>query len=50
MVITTASRPETKEFSKSIGATHIVNHREDLVKQIEELKLDVPVKYAFFSS
>lgn len=45
VVITTASRPETLEFTKRMGATHVLNHREDLVKQLQDLKLDVPVKY-----
>ncbi|EWZ29434.1 NADPH2:quinone reductase [Fusarium oxysporum Fo47] len=26
-----------------MGATHVINHREDLIKQIEELNLDVPI-------
>ncbi|KAI1260979.1 quinone oxidoreductase [Xylariaceae sp. FL1019] len=52
IVITTASRPETVEFSKQMGATHVVNHREDIVKQIRDLNLpaDVPLKYAFITS
>lgn len=52
VVITTASRPETTEFSKSMGATHVVNHREDIVRQIRDLDLPegVPLKYAFISS
>jgi zinc-binding alcohol dehydrogenase family protein len=50
VVITTASREETVKFSKDVGAaTHTINHREDLVKQVEELKLDVPVKYVFIT-
>lgn len=44
VVITTASRPETVEFSKKMGATHVINHREDLKQQIEYLQLDVPIK------
>lgn len=32
-----------------MGATHIVNHREDLVKQVSDLNLDVPVKYIFLT-
>lgn len=44
-VITTASQPETVEFTKSMGATHTVNHREDAVAQVNDLKLDVLVKY-----
>lgn len=49
MIITTASRPETVDFSKSMGATHTVNHREDLEPQISALKLDVPLKYVFIT-
>jgi NADPH:quinone reductase-like Zn-dependent oxidoreductase len=44
VVITTASRPETVEFTKKMGATHVVNHRMDLKKQVDDLKLDVPIK------
>lgn len=44
VVITTASRPETVEFTKKMGATHVINHRLDLKKQVDDLKLDVPVK------
>lgn len=43
-VITTASRPNTIEFTKKMGATHVLNHREDLEKQVQELNLDVPLK------
>ncbi|KAI1107393.1 quinone oxidoreductase [Jackrogersella minutella] len=52
VVITTASRPETVQFSKKMGATHVVNHREDIVKQIKDLDLpaDVPLKYAYITS
>lgn len=49
VVITTASRPETVEFTKPKGATHIVNHREDIVAQVKDLKLDVPLKYIFIT-
>ncbi|KAK3713333.1 hypothetical protein LTR37_008525 [Vermiconidia calcicola] len=49
VVITTASRSETVEFSKSMGATHVVNHREDVPSQIADLKLDVPIKYVFLT-
>ncbi|KAL8832887.1 MAG: hypothetical protein Q9170_004689 [Blastenia crenularia] len=49
VVVTTASRQETQEFSKEMGATHVVNHREDLVKQIADLNLDVPLKYIFIT-
>ncbi|KAI0178017.1 quinone oxidoreductase [Pestalotiopsis sp. NC0098] len=52
VVITTTSREETTRFSKQMGATHVVNHREDLVKQIRELNLpkDIPLKYALITS
>lgn len=43
-VITTASRPETVDFTKQMGATHVLNHRDDLEKQIQNLNLDVPLK------
>ena len=33
-VIATASRPETIAWVKELGADHVVNHREDLVKQV----------------
>lgn len=50
VVVSTASRDETVEFSKEVGgATHIINHREDLVKQVEDLELDVPIKYVFIT-
>lgn len=44
VVITTASRPNTIEFTKRMGATHVLNHREDLEKQLKELNLEVPLK------
>ncbi|KAI0843487.1 quinone oxidoreductase [Hypoxylon sp. FL0890] len=52
IVITTASRPETAEFSKQMGATHVVNHRQDIIKQIRDLNLpaDIPLNYAFITS
>ncbi|ODM24338.1 hypothetical protein SI65_01928 [Aspergillus cristatus] len=49
-VITTASRPETTEFTKQMGATHVVNHRDDIPAQIAKLDLDVPLKYIFITS
>ncbi|KAF4962427.1 hypothetical protein FSARC_9499 [Fusarium sarcochroum] len=30
-----------------MGATHVVNHREDIVEQIKKLKLEVPVNYVY---
>lgn len=49
VVISTASRPETQRFSKSMGATHTINHREDLAPQIDKLNLNVPIKYIFIT-
>jgi NADPH:quinone reductase-like Zn-dependent oxidoreductase len=49
VVITTTSRPETTAFSKSMGATHTVNHRHPLPSQIAALHLSVPLKYIFIT-
>lgn len=49
VVVTTASRPQTVQFSQQMGATHVVNHREDIVSQIADLRLDVPIKYCFIT-
>ncbi|KAB8252809.1 hypothetical protein BDV35DRAFT_375680 [Aspergillus flavus] len=49
VVITTASRPETIDFTNKMGATHVVNHRKDLKKQVDELQLDVPIKYVYIT-
>lgn len=49
VIITTASRDETRTFSKEMGATHIINHHENIPKQIDELKLNVPLKYAYIT-
>lgn len=49
VVVTTTSREETTAFSKEMGATHTVNHREDVVQQIKDLQLDVPIKYIFIT-
>jgi NADPH2:quinone reductase len=40
-VIATASRPETIEWCKGQGATHIINHRKPLKEQIDALGLTV---------
>ncbi|RGP80722.1 nadph2:quinone reductase [Fusarium longipes] len=47
VVVATASRRETIESCQKMGATHVINHREDLVKQVSDLKLDVPIKYIY---
>jgi NADPH:quinone reductase-like Zn-dependent oxidoreductase len=49
VIISTASKEESKKFAKKMGATHIVNHHEDIPKQIAELNLKIPLKYAFIT-
>jgi NADPH:quinone reductase len=39
-VIATASRPETIEWVKKMGADHVINHRESLLDQIKALGLE----------
>ncbi|TDH35784.1 zinc-binding alcohol dehydrogenase family protein [Pseudohoeflea suaedae] len=41
-VIATASRPETIEWVKQLGAHHVVNHREPLAPQVAELGIGAP--------
>lgn len=38
-VVATASRPETQEWVRKMGADHVVDHRGDLVAQLAELEL-----------
>lgn len=45
VVISTASRPETIEWTKKMGATHVLNHHEDLKEQVDGLKLSVPIRW-----
>jgi zinc-binding alcohol dehydrogenase family protein len=37
VVIATASRPETANWVKALGADHVVNHREPMVEQVRAL-------------
>ena len=39
-VIATASRPETTEWVKKMGADHVINHRESLVDQVKALGIE----------
>lgn len=41
-VIATASRPETVEWVKSLGAHHVIDHRRPLAEQIEALAIGQP--------
>ncbi|ENV01423.1 MULTISPECIES: zinc-binding alcohol dehydrogenase family protein [Acinetobacter] len=45
-IIATASRAETKEWVKQLGADYVLDHREPLAPQIKHLGLDVPL-YVF---
>lgn len=38
-VIATASRPETQDWVRKMGADHVVNHRSDLAAQVADLGL-----------
>ena len=48
-VVATASRPETSEWVKNLGADHVVNHREDMVAQVRELGLQYVDHIAIFN-
>lgn len=39
-VIATASRPETLEWVKKMGADHVISHRKSLVDQMKELGIE----------
>lgn len=41
-VIATASRPDTQEWARSLGADHIIDHTKPLVQQIDALGLGSP--------
>jgi NADPH:quinone reductase-like Zn-dependent oxidoreductase len=43
-VIATASRKETIDSCKRMGATHVIDHRKDLVSQVQALNLEIPIK------
>lgn len=38
-VIATASRPETQDWVRKMGADHVIDHREDMIAQIDDLGL-----------
>ncbi|ORE94217.1 zinc-binding alcohol dehydrogenase [Stappia sp. 22II-S9-Z10] len=41
-VITTASRGETADWSKGLGATHVIDHTQPLAAQVEALGIGAP--------
>ncbi|MDY7843091.1 zinc-binding alcohol dehydrogenase family protein [Aeromonas caviae] len=42
IVISTASRPETQEWVKGLGAHHVIDHSRPLASQIAELNIGAP--------
>lgn len=36
-IFATASRPETSQWVTELGASHVINHREDMVRQVRDL-------------
>jgi NADPH2:quinone reductase len=42
IVIATASRPETVDWCKSLGAHHVIDHTQDMAAQISSLGLEAP--------
>uniref|UniRef100_A0A7S2ZRV5 Enoyl reductase (ER) domain-containing protein n=1 Tax=Rhodosorus marinus TaxID=101924 RepID=A0A7S2ZRV5_9RHOD len=46
-VIATASRPDTIDWCKNLGADHVINHRESLAPQLEGLGYPKGVRYVF---
>lgn len=49
VVIATASRPETSDWVKELGADHVVNHREPMVEQVRALGFDHVDHIAIFN-
>ncbi|ARM16179.1 MULTISPECIES: zinc-binding alcohol dehydrogenase family protein [Rhizobium] len=41
-VIATASRPETQEWAKSLGARHVIDHSKPLAEQVAALGIGAP--------
>ena len=48
-VIATASRPETSQWVRELGADHVVNHREDMVSQVRSLGFEYVDYIAIFN-
>lgn len=44
-VISTASRPETIEWTQKYGANYVINHREDITKQLANLGFEKGVDF-----
>lgn len=41
-VIATASRPETQDWARSLGAHHVIDHRQSIPEQVAALRLGAP--------
>lgn len=41
-VVATASRPETREWVKALGAHHVIDHTQPLAAQVDALKIGQP--------
>ncbi len=41
-VVTTASRPESEQWCRRLGADHVINHDQDLIGQYRNLNIDKP--------
>src|SRR5690606_20983371 len=47
-VLATASRPESVDFVKKLGADYVIDHKKDIEKQIKEIKgLENGVDYVY---
>lgn len=49
IVIATASRPETTSWVKELGADHVINHRQPMVKQVRDLGIQYVDHIAIFN-
>ena len=49
VVIATASRPQTSEWVKELGADHVINHRENMVEQVRALGMQHVDHIAIFN-
>ena len=49
VVIATSSRAETAAWVRELGADHVVNHREDMVKQVRDLGFENVDHIAIFN-
>ncbi len=45
-VVATASRPETRDWCKALGAHHVIDHTHDMAAQLGSLAVDAP-RYIF---